>query len=86
MVMDLYHEPDDDAIIGTIDKEILTDHGPPKKRKKQLVKRLKLLQKTIILVYMIFSKKSKLYSVVFSLVPWDPIRMRCVMCACFLKF
>ena len=34
---------------------------------------------------MIFSKKSKLYSVVFSLVPWDPIRMRCVMCACVYR-
>ena len=43
MVMDLYHEPDDDVIIGTIDKEIL--------------------------VYMIFSKKSKLYSLVFSHCP-----------------
>ena len=47
MVMDLYHEPDDDVIIGMIDKEILfMDHR--KKRKKQLVKRLKLVQKTII--------------------------------------
>ena len=42
MVMDLYHEPDDDVIIGTIDKEIVTDHGPPKKKKKTASKKIEI--------------------------------------------
>ena len=38
--MDLYHEPDDDVIVGTIDKDILTDHGPPQKKKKTASKKI----------------------------------------------
>ena len=45
MVMDLYHEPDDDVIIGTIDKEILTDHGPPKKKEKKASKKIEITTK-----------------------------------------